>query len=226
MIRFLESRIRDSSHCLLQMDPKGFSFSLSFAPQPKKEKLVHHRPCGVPIRISMCLVLSRKRRPPRKCSSPRWSTIKYCCFLFCHEQVVGQEEKPKELVIPLKKPSWIQKAKERIANEKKEAEAGIRGCSLQLLGKPAISAVDEARLSILKDVTKNDEIRTSVVTVQLRRSGVESRHSTEQPCSHPGAKQTSWIQHNGQGGVLPEGTRRSSGGVRCARCFRCIGADD
>ena len=76
---------------------------------------------------------------------------------------MGQEEKPKELVIPLKKPSWIQKAKERIANEKKETEAGLRDCLLQRLGKPAISAVDEARLSILKDVTKSDEIRTPVV---------------------------------------------------------------
>lgn len=75
---------------------------------------------------------------------------------------MGHEEKPKELVIPLKKPSWIQKAKERIANEKKEAEAGIYSCLIQLLGKPAISAADEARLSILKDFTKNDEIRTFV----------------------------------------------------------------
>ena len=72
---------------------------------------------------------------------------------------MGQEEKPKELVIPLKKPSWIQKAKERIANEKKESEAGLPHGSSQLPAKPAISAVDEARLSILKDVTKNDEIR-------------------------------------------------------------------
>ena len=40
--------------------------------------------------------------------------------------------------------------------EKKEAEAGIYSCLIQLLGKPAISAADEARLSILKDFTKND----------------------------------------------------------------------
>ena len=39
-------------------------------------------------------------------------------------QIVG-EEKEKELVIPLKKPSWIQAAKERIEKEKKEKEANL-----------------------------------------------------------------------------------------------------
>ena len=76
---------------------------------------------------------------------------------------MGHEEKPKELVIPLKKPSWIQKAKERIANEKKEAETGLYSRLIQLVGKSVISAADEARLSILKDVTKNDEVRTLVL---------------------------------------------------------------
>ena len=36
------------------------------------------------------------------------------------------EEKEKELVIPLKKPSWIQAAKERIEKEKKEKETKER----------------------------------------------------------------------------------------------------
>ena len=76
---------------------------------------------------------------------------------------MGHEEKPKELVIPLKKPYRIQQAKERIPNQKTEAEDGIYSCLIQLLGKPAISATDEARLSILKDFTKNDEIRTFVL---------------------------------------------------------------
>ncbi|KAK8822143.1 hypothetical protein WA538_000231, partial [Blastocystis sp. DL] len=109
------------------MDTKGFSFSLSFAPQPKKEKLS--------INVF-------GTQPEKK------ATEKVFFTEMVDNQIVGHEEKPKELVIPLKKPSWIQKAKERIANEKKEAEAG----------KPAISAADEARLSILKDFTKNDEI--------------------------------------------------------------------
>ena len=89
MIRFLESRIRDPSHCLLQMDTKGFSFSLSFAPQPKKEKLVHHPLCSVSIRVSMCLALSRKRRPPKRCSLLRWWTIKCVMFSVVTDKGVG-----------------------------------------------------------------------------------------------------------------------------------------
>ena len=110
-----------------------------------------------------------------------------------YEQIVGQEEKPKELVIPLKKPSWIQKAKERIANEKKEAEAGLHSSFIQRVGKAPISAVDEARLSILKDVTTNDEIRTFGFLVSSSRSGIRSRHSIERPRSDPGAEQTSRV---------------------------------
>lgn len=80
------------------------------------------------------------------------------------------ESKKKELVIPLKKPSWIAKAKERIEREKEEAQSENTLCILCLAVK-STDAKDEARIAILKDIyqTSNPSESDSNLVIPLHK---------------------------------------------------------
>ncbi|KAK8801512.1 hypothetical protein WA171_004652 [Blastocystis sp. BT1] len=114
---------------------KGFSFSLSFAPQPKKEKL-NVNVFGI-------------HEDDGKEKKIFFTEMK-------DNQIVGAEKK--ELVIPLKKPSWIEKAKERIAEERAAKEKNSKEeKELQNKETTPITPVDEARMSLLKGLMEDVE---------------------------------------------------------------------
>lgn len=75
-------------------------------------------------------------------------------MIFSEIKIVG-EEKKKELVIPLKKPSWIEKAKERIAKEQSAKEEK----NVQNKEASPITQLDEARMSLLKGLMEDTEAR-------------------------------------------------------------------
>lgn len=67
------------------------------------------------------------------------------------------------MIIPLKQPSWITKAKERVEKEKKVMQLKqLQKDKTNETNEPAVSSeeskkLEEARISLLKDLVKKDE---------------------------------------------------------------------
>lgn len=102
----------------------------------------------------MYLEYTKMMGKKRRSFSQRWWIIKYFELIFSEIKIVG-EEKKKELVIPLKKPSWIEKAKERIAKEQSAKEEK----NVQNKEASPITQLDEARMSLLKGLMEDTEAR-------------------------------------------------------------------
>ena len=67
------------------------------------------------------------------------------------------------MIIPLKQPSWITKAKERVENEKKVMQLKqlqkekTNETNGSTVSSEESKKLDEARISLLKDLCKKDE---------------------------------------------------------------------
>ena len=106
----------------------------------------------------MCLEYMKTMERKRRSFSQKWRIIKYYRWIVTELQIVGAEKK--ELVIPLKKPSWIEKAKERIAEERAAKEKNSKEeKELQNKETTPITPVDEARMSLLKGLMEDVETR-------------------------------------------------------------------
>ncbi|KAK8829515.1 hypothetical protein WA577_007079 [Blastocystis sp. JDR] len=103
-------------------------------------------------------------------------------------ELMEDASKKKELVIPLKKPSWIAKAKERIEREKEEKNAA-----------KSPDAKDEARIAILKDIYHTNDPSEAesnlVIPLHKREGETESADGKKAPLINrnriPGAESMS-----------------------------------
>ena len=155
----------------------NFSFSLGLKTEPKKAALNQTVSGFQPI----------EKKPEKEYITQ-----------IVNNQVVEDIEKKKELVIPVKQVSWIQKAKERIAREKElekkrqqeeaenqtsvdnDVDVPTQVPSVASKATPVLDAKEEARMSILRDLlgdsSKSD---TSDLVIPLRDKSTAQDTSKE-----------------------------------------------
>ena len=89
--------------------------------------------------------------------------IRFVIYSVYHIQIKEEKEKKPELIIPLKQPSWITKAKERVEKEKKVMQLKqlqkekINEMSESTISSEESKKLDEARISLLTDLYKKEE---------------------------------------------------------------------